>query len=348
MDASPNSPISVEHELGSGEKLTWMLMCLGLLLFADHGRAQSAGSTEAQVQSIFATSVVLTDSDAIRFGMLRFNPSDILEPLDDDQFGSAESIERRQSAQLYALPGSWTVGKSDAALAPYIKTRLSYLSVEQEAVLTGQDSHTQRDRGKERVYGAYVEGGFSYQLSSHWEATLGAGTHLLQYDSAYQEGGLLSKALQSASNSLAFDTRATALMGELETQLSYTGRIDGIPWRFRSTYSYLAGETVKVSDGLEDVNPETWSWTNEAAMQWPMPKLLDTESYLQFSLRRVDLGGDVARSLGTHDYYGLGVGWVFEGPESLSWLNNVGVNLFVNWGSAFSGGSVDVLFNEQF
>ncbi len=75
--------------------------------------------------------------------------------------------------------------------------------------------------------------------------------------------------------------------------------------------------------------------------------MLNTSNKLRVLARRVDVGGDVTRTLETDYYYQAGIGWLFDLDEDPSWLDNLGVSVMVNYGSALSGGSLVLLYNED-
>lgn len=317
-----------------------------LFVCASVAQSTSADPSEEQVASILATSLVLTDSEAITFGLLSFDPDRFFD-LDSDEFGSEDSLERRRSVSTFILPGKWEMSSSDRRFKTRIKARLSYLESKQR-VIAEQEEGSSEGRAKDRVYGAYAEGGLSYQLTNKWKAVAGLGLHVMQYDNSYRSGGFVSDVVEPATEGLFFDTNATALVGEFQSRLKYSSETWDVPWEFQSTYSYYAGETISTGDELPNVRPETWSWANGVAVHWPLPEVWDLPNQARFHARRIDVGGDVTDTMGTRNYYELGLGWLFNISDGVSWFDNIGVSVSLNIGSAFRGGSLVLLYNEDY
>lgn len=325
--------------------------CLLLLLWACAGPAlaqSEMGSAEDQVESAFATALVLTDSEVVTFGILSFDP-DLIQ-LEDDRFGSEASVARRGSVKTYTFPAEWQLSYSGERLTPHIKMRLSYLDAEQDVVVgsdgSSENSSQNSSQNKDRVFGGYLESGFSFQITNKWEFVAGAGLHLMHYENNVSSTDPFSDVAESTVEGIRFDTSATALIGELQPRIIYSDEFNGVPWRFQSTYSYYAGETIRTADDLSAVKPKTWSWANDVIVRWGLPDVFDTSNQLRLLVRRIDVGGDVTGSLGTDSYYEFGLGWLFE-TSGISWLDNIGLSASLHTGSALSGGSLVLLYNEE-
>lgn len=351
--------------LGVGGRWARWLVVLAAGSWCATGGAQTSGTessaaelAERQAASVFSTSVVLTDAEVLTVGILSFDPGSFI-PVGEDQFGSEESIGRRDSITTFTLPWKWKLAPDDSRLTPYIKARLSFLETEQEIVRGApeleepappppdQSANGFSDESKDRVYGAYLGGGLSYELTEKWQLGAGTGIHLLRYQNDYKAGASLSPISGDDVEGALFNSAATALMGEVQTRLTYSSETRGVPWKYQSTLSYYAGETISTSQELPNVEPETWSWANGLTAYWDMPEVLDTSNKLRLLARRVNIGGDVTRTLETNHYYQLGIGWLFDLEGDPSWLDNLGVSVMVNYGSALSGGSLVLLYNED-
>lgn len=346
-----------------GRRSRWLL-ALAPCFWCATGNAQTAdeGSAaelaERQVASTFATSVVLTDTELVTFGFLSFDPGAFI-PGGEGQFGSEESIGRRDSVTTFAFPWKWELAPEESRLIPYVNARLSFLQTrediirgarnpeEPEVTSPEQNANGETVESKDRVYGAYLGGGLSYELTEKWQLGADAGLHLLRYQNDYKADASLSPISDEDVEGALFNSAATALMGEVQTRLTYSSETRGVPWKYQSTLSYYAGETISTSQALPDVEPETWSWANGLTAYWDLPEVLDTSNKLRLLARRVDIGGDVTRTLETDHYYQMGVGWLFDLEGDPSWLDNLGVSVMVNYGSALSGGSLVLLYNED-
>ncbi|WP_347332775.1 Solitary outer membrane autotransporter beta-barrel domain [Marinimicrobium locisalis] len=343
-----------------GHRPRW-LMALASCFWCATGSAQTADGesaaklAERQAESAFATSVVLTDTEVLTLGLLSFDPGSFI-PVDEDQFGTEESISRRDSVTTFALPWQWKLAPEESRLVPYIEARLSFLRTkqniirgapepeEQDATPSEQDTS---DENRDRVYGGYLGGGLSHTLTEKWQLDAGAGLHLLRYQNSYQASTSLLPAGREDIAGLVSDTAATALMGEVRARFTYNGKFRGVPWKYQSTYSYYAGDTLSTAQGLDNVEPTTWSWANGITAYWDLPDVLNTSNKLRVLARRIDVGGDVTRTLGADRYYQIGVGWLFDMEGDPEWLDNLGVSVMMNYGSALSGGSLLLLYNED-
>lgn len=298
------------------------------------------GSSPAQqARSAFAAYLVLTDTEAITFGLHTFDP-DAFFGLVDEQFGDEETVERQRSVTTYALPGRWQLSPEEDRLRNHASAGLSYLSMVQENVPAGPDS----DRTLAQVYGAYAEYGVSFKVNDKLTATAGLGAHLNQYDNQLEPGSETLELLDELPD----DARARVLIGEWRGRLNYTSETRGVPWELQTTYSYYHGRTLSSGSNLEDAAPETWSWTNGVTVRRHLSPVFNRANNVRLISRRVDVGGDVVEALGTRHYYQFDLGWVFETPGGFSWLKNIGASIIVNTGSALSGASLGLIYNEEY
>lgn len=337
------------------------LMVLAPSFWCATGSAQTADAenaakiAERQAESAFATSVVLTDTEVLTLGLLSFDPGSFI-PADEDQFGTEESVGRRDSVTTFALPWKWQLAPKESRLTPYVQARLSFLRTKQDFIRGARDPEETETapseegasgESKDRVYGGYLGGGISYELTQKWQLEAGAGLHLMRYQNDYKTDASSSPATSGDVEGLVVDTAATALMGEVQSRLTYSSETRGVPWKYQSTYSYYAGDTTSTDQGLRNVEPTTWSWANGVTLYRDLADVFDTSNKLRVLARRVDVGGDVTRTLETDYYYQMGVGWLFDVDGDPAWLDNLGVSVMVNYGSALSGGSVVLLYNED-
>lgn len=302
--------------------------------------ADADAEQQSRLESILASSLILTDSETVTFGVRAFD-LDSLVPLSGDEYGSEGSIERRQSIRTYALPARWQQSEDDARLQTHLKARVSYLKFEEDVIAHDLENPTST-RNKNYVYGGYLASDWSYLIDDHWKLRIGTGVHFLQYRSRQQEDDMPVQ-IPGAGAFAGSDSRA--LVGEIQTRLMYASQASDFPWEFQSTYSYYRGRTV---GGGQEARPETWSWSNGIVYFWPLSPLWETPNRLRLLARRVELGGDTTDTFDTHNYYEFGVGWLFEVGDSVSWLDNVGLSVSANVGSSLSGGSLVLLYNEQY
>lgn len=327
----------------SATALKYLYMSLASLLYCAQGLAQTEPTDDAlrNIESVLATSMVLTDTEAVTFGVLEFDPNSIV-PLLDGEYASENSIERRRSVTTYTLPTRWQLSPDNARLRWHVAAHASYLRFEQDMVI-GEVENPTTERAKSRVYDAYIANGWSYQVNERWRVSADAGLHLLRYSGGYQTSN--SDAPTDVTALIKSD--ATALIGEAQGRLLYKNADASLPWEIQSTYSYYYGRTVSAESNLDGVRPETWSWSNSVIVRWHLSPIQDIPNQLRFLTRRIDLGGDVTHTFDTHHYYEFGVGWLFDTHEKVSWMGNIGLSVSVNIGSALSGGSIVLLYNEE-
>ncbi|MFW5824601.1 MAG: Solitary outer membrane autotransporter beta-barrel domain [Marinobacter sp.] len=333
----------------SGTALTLgMALAVPLPLAADPAISAEA---ERQIESVIETSLILTDSDAISLGMLQFDPGNYVG-LESEDFGSAESVNRRRKIRTFVLPWHWQTGDVEQGASTYGRARLSYFEAEQDVLYraesppedSGDDA---ADTSQSRVTGGYLGGGVNYKWTERWQGSLGIGAHLLHYTNDHDYNSALSQAAAGDTDGLLFNSSVNALVGEARARVTYQNSVRGLPWKFHSTYTYYAGDSINSNSAADVVSPETWSWVNGVELTSDMPQIRGTDNRLRFFTSRVDVGGGAERTLSTDHYYELGAGWLFELPKDTPWVDNLGISVSVNVGSALGGGNLSLLYNEK-
>lgn len=295
-----------------------------------------------EIESIFSTALILTDTESATLGFMAFDPG-LFSRFEGDEYGSEESLERRRNVRVFAFPWRWDLFENDGeepepAWGSHIKVRLVYLDVRQD-VLLGENGST-REPYRDVIYGGYIENGWSYSLDDQWKVSGAAGVHLLRYQNRANRDA--SQDFDWGGTLLGSD--ATALVGQIQPRLIYAQEDRSVPWAFQSAFSYYLG-TVLNGDS-PPIRPETWSWSNGFSVHWDLPEVWGTPNQLRASAARVEIGGDATDSFGTDNYYQFGIGWLFDTENGWSWLDNIGVSIALNVGSALSGGSLILMYNE--
>lgn len=317
--------------------------------------AQSAAEDVAQdeLETELASALVLTDSDAIAFGFMSFDPSQFLSEL-DEEFGSENSLSRRRSITTFNLPWHKSVFEdedngSEKKLGPAHKVRARFSFVEIKQDISSSDPQSQEDdKYKSRIYSLYGGYQFSYEWSSRWRYEGGLGLRWQRYDNDYDYRSTTSQALQGDVAGILFDNSADAAGGSARSAVVYSIDAFGLPWEWQSGLTYYRGNTFGDSGALPEASPEAWTLTNDLSVKQRLPDLLGYKNRLRYSMSRIDLSGDVTRAFGTHYYYRLNLEWLVKASESTPWFDNYGVALDLNIGSAFSGGALRLLYNERF
>lgn len=327
---------------------------LGLTSAASLGiaNAQTVSTTAGeQIDSVIETALILTDKDAVSLGALQFDPGRFVE-LESESMGSSESLSRRRQVSTFVLPWHWQTDNVDKGLSMYLRSRLMYLQAKQEVIYSADDSSSEdqgdsADTSQSRVYGGYFGGGSNYKWNEEWQGKVGAGIHLVRYQNDYKYSSPFSQTLATDVDGLLFNSSVTALIGELRASLSYHNKFRDWPWSASSTYTFYAGDAINSNRAADAASPRTFSWINGIQVSSDMPPLYEFSNRLRFFTKRVDVGGEVQRTLATDHYYQLGVGWLFDLSQHSSWVDNLGASMSLNVGSALSGGSVSILYNEK-
>ncbi|MDN3685846.1 Solitary outer membrane autotransporter beta-barrel domain [Vibrio sinaloensis] len=106
-----------------------------------------------------------------------------------------------------------------------------------------------------------------------------------------------------------------------------------------STIFFTAWAGEKANGG--DVgNPEGWYMGNGLEAYYNVNHWGKSLQSLYTSIRRIDIGGDTSDPLGTEHYYEGSVGWLMTPPFKSNLIDNIGIGLNINYGSALKGGSI--------
>lgn len=304
-----------------------------------------------QIESAIETALILTDKDAVTLGAFQFDPGSFVG-LDSEDFGSSESVNRRRKVRTFVLPWHWEADGAEYGFSPFMRARLMYFEAEQDVVYRPvtppeDEQDEASDKSKSRVYGGYFGGGVNYKFSERWKASLGAGMHLVRYQNDHDYNSMVSQASEADIDGVLFNSDVNTLIGSVRSNLTYRNDTPRFPWSVSSTYTYYAGEALNSGPAADEVEPETWSWVNGVEIYADLLPIYEVENRLRYFAKRIDVGGEVRRTLATDHYYELGIGWLFDMSGGSSWVDNVGASVSMNVGSALSGGSVSILYNES-
>lgn len=319
------------------------------LAAADQGTVTR--SATQQIESAIETALILTDKDAVSLGALQFDPGSFVG-VESDDFGSSESVNRRRKVRTFVLPWRWKTEDVERGFSKYLRARLMYFEAEQDVVYRPETPPAGQQEGnadtdKSRVYGGFVGGGVNYRFSEHLTASLGAGLQLVRYQNEHDYNSVYSQAAAAEIDEILFNSDLNALIGSVRTDLAYRNQFQTFPWSLQTTYTYYSGEALSSGDVANEVKPETWSWINSVYVHANLRPIFGAQNRLRYFAKRIDVGGEVRRTLATDHYYELGIGWLFNTSGGPSWLDNIGASVSVNVGSALSGGSVSILYNES-
>ncbi|HFQ5293446.1 Solitary outer membrane autotransporter beta-barrel domain [Vibrio vulnificus] len=299
---------------------------------------------QKELERNFATAIVLTDSDVFTVGFHDFDPNEWLN-LDNEELGSADSVNLRKKIGVSTLPFEFALYEDpDSQIKHSLQGRLSALGIEQDVSIVDtsvSDSH------REYVLGAFLEYTNSRQLSENWTFDASIGAHLMYYRSDYTYRSDALADYKSVIDGYLVNTDAWALVAEPNVQAKYLQMKPWGKWYYWSSAHYFYGQGWGEAHRGQVGNPEGWYWVNGVKMFYDFEKWGRAVQSVYTSFNRVDVGGDTSESLGTHHYYEASVGWLMTPPFKTQWVDNVGIGLSLNYGSALKGGSLVLFFNQD-
>ncbi|MGP4844766.1 Solitary outer membrane autotransporter beta-barrel domain [Marinobacter sp. 1Y8] len=323
----------------------------GALLLAalfPHQKAMSdplENAVQAGISEIMTSSILLTNSETVRFGLWNFNPNDYFK-IDNDQLGSAESAQLRQEITMISLPYQWqtTLPGSDDELL--VLAKVAYLDVDQDIqIITSDDPGT--DELRDTIITGTLGGAWRHHLDDNWRVTLGLYSHLLHYKNYTAYKTQASVPLAPVLDGVLTNISVNALIAEPTLTVNYLLDAQGAQWNFFSDYHYMTGTTYGADIEAHKAKPEASFWSNGLRMKVPTKAQHLPAQDLWLRMARVDVAGDMEPALGGTYYYEAGIAWLVETNNYMGLLDNIGIGINFNYGSALRGGSLVFMFNEE-
>lgn len=320
------------------------IIFLSFLCFGFVGNVWS-NALQRNLEHTFAASVVLTDSDAFTFGISDFNPNNVFN-FENDDLGDAQSIDLRQRLSVLTVPFSqdWS-NKEDTFHS--VDFKVSMLKIEQDIDFSVIEPTANSHTFKEHVYGGYVGYKYHEQLTENWFVKYGIGNHLLYYTNSFDYNDELSRAYRNSLDGVAYNTSAWAFLVEPSFKVGYKKDVDWGNWQITSRLNYFTGTGWGKANNGDIGEPENTRWINQVEAYYDV---IEWEGMIQSvfaSFKRVDLHGDSTEPLGTSYYYELTGGWLITPPFETTLIDNLGIGLSLNYGSALKGGSIVLYFNQD-
>lgn len=304
-----------------------------------------ANTLDRNLEHTFSASVVLTDSDAFTFGISDFNPNNILH-IDDGDLGDEESIDLRQKIRVLSIPYSKTWQSVDRDFHS-LDVKFSLVHFEQDVDFSSVIPSAKPDKFKESVYGGYLGYRYHEQLTDTWFIKYGVGAHLMYYVNSYDYNKEESLRYSRNLDGVIYNTEAWAALVEPSFKLGYKVNKPWGNWKVSSRVNYLTGRGWGQANNGDAGKPENLRWINQIEIYHDLPEVGGKIQSVFGGLKRVDLNGDSTAPLGTTHYYELLAGWLIEPPFIASMVENIGIGLSLNYGSALKGGSVVLYFNQN-
>ncbi|MET2901385.1 Solitary outer membrane autotransporter beta-barrel domain [Vibrio rotiferianus] len=292
----------------------------------------------------FAIGIVLSDSDVFNLGFHDFDPNKYLN-IDNEDIGTQDSVDLRKQIALSTLPYHLSLTDEDESLTQYnLKGRLYVLSIDQDVHLNESKAP---DRNKEWILGAYSEVEHKNKLTDHITFSAAAGAHLMYYRNQYEYRSDALDKLKPYLEGIYLNTDAWALIGEINAEMKYKDTVNWGKWYVWSSPHYFYGAGWGDGNNGNIGNPEGWYWVNGVKLFYDFTKVGRTVQSIYTSFNRVDVGGDTSKPMNTSHYYEASVGWLMTPPFKSDWIDNIGLGITVNYGSALRGGSLVLFFNQE-
>ena len=293
-------------------------------------------SVKQTYEEAFASSIVLSDSDAVRFGFGNFDPISIFEPFDYDK---EQSLDLRKRLEVFVLP--YTFERSEDAR---INTHFSYITRSQEFAF---NDLSLPDTSYDQLFNFYS--GYETKLYQFddWLLEGSLGVHLMHYDNLHDYNGPESLARKPMVEGIIYNTQANSLISEVDLTFSRKKERKWGHWLVKSNYNYFFGKGFGGDNITRDATPSGWYFDNSISANIKLDQTLKHTESIYLKLQRVDLGGDAHYAFNTGHYYEYGGGLLIDTRPWTSWFDNIGIGLHYNEGSVLSGGSIVIYFNEE-
>ena len=322
---------------------TGPIILLAWLAGAGHAETPTDDAVQRQLSEAYATTILLADGEAIQLGLVNFNPNDVAR-LDNENFGTEESVTGREKLSLFSLPLELEVPAFSGEHDLQGGLRFSVLrEVERGKLATSLQ--TEEDRFETRVYSAESLIRWRYRFAKSWRLDLGQALHLMRYenrtdfrngDSRDRREGLDGRVTNYSNH--AFVSRTTTGIVWLPKQSN--GRSE-----YFSSLNYLAGDALHPDISEHNAEPEAWYWRNGVRAKLPVLAGSSTAKHVLLKLNRVNVGGDLRDPMGSAVYYEAGIGFVSGLEQDIPFLRNLGLFLNLNYGSDLRGGTLGLLYN---
>lgn len=292
------------------------------------------------IEEAFAIATLMSDSDALTFGFSNFDLSAVTG---DAGFGSEESINLKNSLDVFVLPYTWQLASQSPVLETSIMVRAFFIKTQRENQLFSNVT----DKLQEKTYGIYG----SYQQLSHvsenWSVQSGLGLHLSYYQNSYDYGEGFPEQVKPILDKNVFNVSSLALILEPEVGVSYLKHQHWGKWRAHNNSHYIYGHGIAGSvNNVNRINPEGWRVINGVEFTVDVPELWGVNDFLSIDFKRIDVFGDMRGMSEKNYYYETSFGWVIDTNNQIPLLDNIGVGLSINYGSSISGGTLVLYYNE--
>ncbi|WP_250154757.1 Solitary outer membrane autotransporter beta-barrel domain [Vibrio alginolyticus] len=319
----------------------WRVVSLALLLSLPHTAQADPLDKEISnlLQQRFSIAVLLSDTDAIAFGIGDFDPNALFDTA-NPEFGTDESINERRSKSVYVLPYTTNFNIEGSEDLHELSFKAFTIQTENDLKLFG----TSKDLLKERTYGASIGYGYLYKASENVTLSTRTTTHLMRYENSFSTDNKLSSIIGRILDGRAVNVSAWAAIVQPSIKAKYTSPTSWGKWHASSTLNSFIGHSWGSANNGNIGNPKGWYLSNEITGYY---NIYHGEQALFTGIKRVDLSHDLSDELGSPHYYEASIGWLFYAPKPFDWLDNFGIGVNFNYGSTLRGGSIQLYYNKQ-
>lgn len=300
-----------------------------------------ASSTDEEIAKLLAgrvaLGVILSDKDAIAFGVSDFDPNTILGT-EIDGLGDDTTIEARRNKKAYVFPYTHNIQVHDQNSAHSFGATGYFL--ESKSQFTIDTESNIDDQFNEKNYGVALGYEYKKMLTERMSLSAGIQMHMMRYENQFVANNLISQIFEEIYTGPFLNTSAWSAIFVPQVKLEYIkpqswGRLE-----LSSKLNYFDGLTwgdANIGD------PEGYYMINQAFAYYDIKEQSQT---LFTGVKRVDVSDAIQQGLSTSYYYELSLGWLYNKPSRIEWIENVGLGLNFNYGSSLRGGSIMLYFNK--
>lgn len=315
-----------------------------LFVFFFSSYSLAAQKAPSRAQESFSTAIVLTDSEAITFGIQNFNPNSF-RVFENDDIGDDASLDLRNRVSVTTLPYSWVIDSPSPYFQHEFAVRAGYVNFENEISLDERPD-LPADHDQNEVFDGFFQYRLIWNITDTWNIKYGLGNHLMYFKNDHSYNSAESQQLQSQLDGYVYNVSSRAYIAEPNIELNYELYRKWGYWKYTSSFNYFYGKVWDQNREYEFGNPKGWYMVNGLKANYRLANWFGYIPSAYTSVKRIDLSGDPVASLGTDKYYELSLGVLLTPPILRDFVDNVGIGISINYGSALKGGSLVLFFNE--
>jgi hypothetical protein len=297
-----------------------------------------ASPQQENIAQIFSTGALLSDNDAISFGVTNFDPKTLLQRHPSQ---GAETEQLRNQLSVINLPFSIELAQQEAYFVDRLSFNLSYIVQKQKMSEQGTDYN------KDSIYGFNTAYNRDWFLENNWKLSTGIGQYLMHYQNQHDYNNPVSSFFKDELDGQYYNINSNAYILEPSVGLKYERLPDSWGyWTYKTRFQYFYGWSFGGDDSTRGANPEGWKFSNTVKTHLNVFSSQQQLESLYVKAERVDIGGKIPILLGTDYYYEFGLGVLINVKKLPDFIKNVGIGFNINLGSELEGGSIVLYFNE--